>query len=107
MEWWAWMAATLGGLAVIASGINAIKTIISPMLKVRERVDALEADEAAHEKDAERQFAKIEKNRARQEETNQIVLKAQFALVNHEIDGNGVETLKAVRKELSDNIIER
>ena len=107
MEWWAWMAATLGGLALIASGINAIKTIIAPMLKVRERMETLEAEEAAHEKDAERQFAKIEKNRARQEETNQIVLKALFALVNHEIDGNGVEKLKEVRTELSNNIIER
>ena len=107
MEWWAWMAATLGGLALIASGINAVKTIISPLLKMRQRVDTLEADEAAHEKDSEMQFAKIEKNMRRQEETNQIVFKALFALVNHEIDGNGVERLKNVRKELSDNIIER
>lgn len=35
------------------------------------------------------------------------MLKALFHLVNHSIDGNGIEGLKKVRNELSNSIIER
>lgn len=34
-------------------------------------------------------------------------VKALFHLVNHSIDGNGIEGLKKVRNELSNSIIER
>ena len=43
----------------------------------------------------------------KQEQTNQAVLKALVAIVNHEIDGNGIEGLKKARDELSNSIIER
>ena len=107
LEWWGWLSAILGGIVLLSNGIKALKDLLSPATNIKNRVSEIEKKEIDHEKDAEGRFDKIEKNLAKQEETNQVVLKALFGLVNHEIDGNGIEKLKKVRNELSDNIIER
>lgn len=107
MEWWDLLAVALGGLALLVGGAKNIEYIISPFKSIKKRVTEVENKENAHEKDAEKKFRKIEEIQKKQEETNQIILKALFSLVNHEIDGNGIDRLKKVRDELSTNIIER
>ena len=79
MEWWNWVTLTLTGTILVA---NAVK-------------------------EAKEHFEEIDEILQKQEETNQIMLKALFHLVNHSIDGNGIEGLKKVRNELSNSIIER
>lgn len=100
MEWWGWLAATLGGVVLIANAINAIKTFLAPMADIKGRVEVIESYKKTHQEESEKRFEEIEANQ-------RITLKALFYLVNHEIDGNGIEGLKKVRDELSNNIIER
>lgn len=100
MDSWAAVAAVLGGLALLANGLKALQYIFSPVKKISE-VDQRELE---HEKDSEKRFLEIEDALKEQEEISQTILKALFHLVNHEIDGNGIEGLKAVRNELWSNI---
>lgn len=107
MEWWGWLTLSLSGLALLVNGAKNIEYIISPFKSIKSRVTAVETKEEKHEKEAEKQFKEIAEIQKKQEETNQMILKALFGLVNHEIDGNGIDTLKKIRDELSTNVIER
>lgn len=42
-----------------------------------------------------------------QSKQNKVILKTLNAMVNHEIDGNGIDRLKSVRDELQNSIIEK
>lgn len=107
MEWWGWLTLGLSSLAILVNGAKNIEYIIAPFKSIKKRISDVEKKEIDHEAAANGRFGKIDKKLEKQEETNQIILKALFSLVNHEIDGNGIEKLKKVRDELSNNIIER
>ena len=100
MEWWGWLAATLGGIVLIANALNAIKSFFAPLSGMKDRIEAVENFNASHQEEAEKRFIEVE-------DSQRAILKALFYLVNHEIDGNGIEGLKKVRDELSKDIIER
>ena len=114
MEWWGWLSTGLGAIVLIAKGIDAIKSIFSPVLKMDERLKTVEAHDA---KDFERfdtvdakinaVDSRMEAKFALQERTNQTILKSLAALINHEIDGNGIEGLKSAREDLYNHIIDR
>lgn len=42
-----------------------------------------------------------------QDADNQMMLKCLFVLINHDIDGNGIDKLKATREELQEYITNR
>lgn len=103
MEWWGWLASGLGAVILISNGVKALRDLFAPAIKVARKVEELEKLNKKYEK----HFAENDTRWENQECTNQAILKALVALVNHEIDGNGIEGLKKVREELSNNIIER
>ena len=107
MEWWGWVTVTLSGLALLVNGAKNIEYIVSPFKNIQNKVKTVENKEKTHEAEARARFEKIEEIQRKQEETNQMMLKALLALINHEIDGNGVDRMKKVRNELTQNIIER
>ena len=41
------------------------------------------------------------------EQSNQMILKSLSSIINHEITGNGIEKMKAIRDELQDYLINR
>lgn len=107
MEWWNWVTLTLTGTILVANAVKAVKDIFSPVKDMRTDIAEVKTQEKAHEKEAKEHFEEIDEILQKQEETSQIMLKALFHLVNHSIDGNGIEGLKKVRNELSNSIIER
>ena len=107
MEWWGWLSAALAGVVLIANAIKACKEIFAPMKNMQTEITEVRESEQAHEKEAETHFKEIDDILQAQEATNQTILRALFHLVNHEIDGNGIEGLKKVRNELLNNITER
>ena len=107
MEWWGWLAATLAGVVLIANAVKALKDLFTPMRAMQEELTEVRESEQAHEKEAAKHFNEIDDSLQAQEATNQTILRALFHLVNHEIDGNGIEGLKKVRNELLNNITER
>lgn len=103
MEWWGWVATVLGAIVLISQGVKAIKDLISPALSLREKVDNIAKQS---EQDSKR-FAELEEKINRQEMTIQALMTGMLALVNHSIDGNGIEGLKSAREDLLQHIIER
>lgn len=106
MEWWGWVTVTLTGIVLIANAIKALKDIFAPMKNMQSDIAAVKKSEKDHEKEAAAHFKEIDDILKAQESINQTILKALFHLVNHEIDGNGIEGLKKVRNELLNNITE-
>ena len=103
MEWWGWCASILGAIVLISQGIKAIKDIFAPAISVQQRVTNLEAQ---HAKDIAH-FDRLERKFEQQEMTNQAIMNGLVAIINHSIDGNGIEGLKKAREELLHHIIER
>ena len=62
--------------------------------------------EVQHEQ-ASTRFKRLEDKFERQELTNQAIMDGLVAIINHSIDGNGIEGLKKAREELLHHIIER
>lgn len=103
MEWWGWVASGLGAIVLISQGIKAVKDMLSPAIKMQQRLEAVEE----HGKKDSKHFAEIEAKFELQEATNQAMMNGLVAMINHSIDGNGIEGLKKAREELLQRIIER
>lgn len=57
--------------------------------------------------DHERRLSKLEEDRQERKATDKVILTTLSAMVNHMIDGNGVQELKKVRDDLQKSIIEQ
>ena len=88
---------------LIAQGVKAIKEIIAPATSMREKLDKV----LEHDSNDLKRFEEINVKFEQQEVTNQAIITGLVALVNHEIDGNGIDGLKNARVELLQHIIER
>lgn len=55
--------------------------------------------------DHERRINALEESRAERKQTDQYMMSALNALVNHMIDGNGIDELKKVRNDYQEQII--
>jgi len=90
-------------LLVLAAAIvllgNMIKTLgawFNPLKKVVDKVD-----------EHETKLTNDDKRITQQENDMQMMLKCMLVLMNHDIDGNGVDKLKSTRDELQEYITNR
>lgn len=77
----------------------ALATVYGAYLIVKKPFDKLD--------DHERRIKHIENLTAERTATDRLTLKSLNAIINHMIDGNGLERMKSVRDELQNSIIER
>lgn len=90
----------LGALVVIAGGIKAISYFISPFRTVKKQVDE-------HETKIVKANKHLSQDKEAIEELRELVkdsIKLSLALVNHEIDGNDIEHMKQLRKEIQEKL---
>ena len=80
-------------IRVILEAINKAK---EPDKVQNERITNLEDDVMLLKRD----FKKYAEKQERQDEAWNIYMQAMFALINHSIDGDDVEELKVVRKQM-------
>ena len=95
--------AFFGALAVIAGGVKVIAQMFSPFKELRARVGVCEARLDKHDtyfKNDKDAIADI-KNLSREN------LRVNIALLNHFIDGNGIDKMKMLREELEDTLFEK
>ena len=95
--------AFFGALAVIAGGVKVITQMFSPFKELRARVGVCEARLDKHDtyfKNDKDAIADI-KNLSREN------LRVNIALLNHFIDGNGIDKMKMLREELEANLFEK
>lgn len=83
-------------LVAVSGGIAAARSLDEPFRKRREMLNK-------HDEE----ISELKKYAEEQTKTNKIILKTLNAMVNHEIDGNGIDRLKSVRDELQTAIIEK
>ena len=100
MEWWGWLLAIAGGVVTLWNGFKALREVFAPYSKIKKDLAGAIIRESAHEEEANERFEKLEA-------TTQAMLTGLVALVNHEIDGNGIQGLKDARTELLNHIINR
>ena len=86
----------LGVLTVFAAGIKAIMYLISPIRTVKKQIDEHETKIVKANKHLSQDKEAIEEFREMVKDS----IKLSLALVNHEIDGNDIDSLKELRKEI-------
>ena len=96
MSPWQWIIVACGGIATLGTAIATVKRWVAPLLSLSKRVEAVER----HDKNDMAKLTALEKE-------NQTILNALYALLGHELDGNGTDALKAARKRLWEHIIEK
>lgn len=87
---------TLCGWITVIGGAGAfVFKIIAPAFRIESRVTKIEKKQI-------KDFERLESIEMMQKQQN----KAMAALLNHMIDGNGIEKMKVIRDELLTEIIE-
>ena len=78
----------------LIGGITAVVTFVTWLMKPFKKID-----------DHESRIQVLEKSADERKQTDQFMMKSLNAIVNHMIDGNGVDQLKQVRDEYQNEII--
>lgn len=78
----------------LIGGITAVVTFLSWLMKPFKKLD-----------DHENRISALEESRTERRQTDQYMMSALNALVNHMIDGNGIDELKKVRNDYQEQII--
>lgn len=82
-----------GVIAIIATGIKGLLYLVDPVSSTRKKVE--EHDKfLADDKAAIENLTELTKD----------ILKIQLSMLNHAIDGNGVDNMKMLREELQDKL---
>lgn len=114
-EWWQITLAIIGGALVLINFYNAIAQLVksskTPTTNLEERVTLierkLEFDIKAIFAEYEQRFKNDKLRLEAIEKGNKVTQKAILALLEHSIDGNNSEEMKAARKELKDYILDK
>ncbi|NCE98410.1 hypothetical protein D1151_04715 [Emergencia sp. 1XD21-10] len=92
--------ALFGALAVVAGGVKVIMQLCSPFRRLIERITECEKRLDAHDT-----FLGNDKQEITDiKELTRENMRVNLALLNHFIDGNGVEKMKELREEIQDRI---
>lgn len=102
MEVWQWVLTAAGGVSAVGGAVAVIMKWTRPLRDHSGRVKKLEEQNARDLRRFDEISAQLDENR----KANQAVYKALIGIMNHMIDGNSIEHMKAARSELSRFIIE-
>lgn len=102
MAVWQWVVTVCGGIATVGGAAAVLRKMLAPLTDLSKRVGVVEA----HDKQDMERFTNIDAEFARSEKADQALYKAQLAIINHLIDGNHVDKLRAARDALQEHIIE-
>lgn len=87
---------SLAQLIWIAGGITAIGAVVKLLMKPIRKLD-----------DHEQRIQTLEQTVEESKATDRYITRALNAIVNHMIDGNGIDKLKEVRDEFQNEIIKK
>jgi hypothetical protein len=78
--------------------VGGIAAVIALIRTIRKPFDAID--------DHERRIKQLEEDREERRKTDKLILRSLNSIINHMIDGNGIEDLKKSRTDLQNNIID-
>lgn len=93
--------AFFGAVSVIAGGVKVITQMLSPFKKLSDRIDECERRLEKHDG----LFANDKKALDKLQENDKSNTKVIIVLLNHFIDGNGIQKMKELREEIQDRIL--
>lgn len=88
---WQQLLAICSGIAIICGAGAWVVKIVKPALGVKERLDKLEA--------TTNQYIAMLKSI---ESDNRLQNRLLLSMINHQIDGNGIDSMKKIREEMID-----
>lgn len=95
--------AFFGAIAVIAGGIKVIIQFLTPFKALKQRIASCEKRLDDCEGHLNNDYNAIAEIKSLSKEN----LRVNIALLNHFIDGNGIEKMKILREELEDNLLDQ
>ena len=93
---WSIIAGIAGGIVLLGNAGAVIYKWINPALKMKDDVKELDR----RSKNDYEAIQKLEKAIERNEVVNKLQLEVMLNMLNHMIDGNGVEEMKETRKQV-------
>lgn len=102
MAVWQWVVTVAGGISAVIGAITGVKKLFKPLTDLSDRVSTVEKHTEA---DYNRLY-KLENMAAHQERVDTLVCEALLAIVDHMIDGNHIDKMKATRTDLRERILE-
>lgn len=94
MEVWEKVLAICGGISIVGGAGAWIFKVMRPAFKLEKRVTKLEEK-------ADKDYQLLNNLLQGNKTQNRLLL----SLINHQIDGNGIERMKELREELQDEIL--
>ena len=95
---WGYIAGIAGGIVLLGNAGAAIYKWIAPALKIKKKVEDLE-QRSVNDFEA---IKKLEKAVEQNERVNRMHLMVMLNMLNHMIDGNGVEAMKKTRADIEE-----
>lgn len=93
---WELVLGALGGFVAIDAGLRVLIRWLSPAKQIKNTVDK---HSALLEKDHQRLL--------NQEETSRMICRTLIVMLEHDINGNGINNLKAQKAELQNHLINK
>ena len=98
------MDATIVTIIVAVLGSGLLSTIITTVANARQRKLDRKNNVTSKLDEDNRRIKELERQNKTLQETNALLIRSVLAMINHEIDGNNIEGLKAMRKSITDYI---
>ena len=93
----------IGGLGVITALGAGLKYLLTPVINYNQK----QKENESHFKSIDEKLDNDNKRLNRLENDNKQILLTLLALLQHDIDGNDIETLKKRKKELSEYMVQQ
>lgn len=93
---WEMLLGIAGAVVLLGNFFKTVGSWLAPAKRLTETVE-----------EHERKLKNDDKRLNQQDADNQMMLKCLFVLINHDIDGNGIDKLKSTREELQEYITNR
>lgn len=104
---WTIVLAAAAAIVSLIAAYNAIKGLLKPGEDKRiSLINDVKSNKAMLDRDNQR-LLMIEKSMKEQQDANAVLFRAMFAIINHDLTGNGNEVLKKSRDEIQDFLTNR
>lgn len=97
----------LGAIAAVAAGIKGVVYLLSPYSSFKTKLQEISGKLDKHDQfldNDKRKIEKLEKGIDTVEDMIHDCLKLNIVMLDHQIDGNGIESMKRLRSEIRDKL---
>lgn len=98
---WETIAGILGAIVLFGNAISVLWKWLNPAITMKQKVETIEKEIVDIQKHEKTDLEAIE----HLQEMNKLQCQAMLCIINHMIDGNGIQKMKETREEIQDLLI--